>query len=140
MGQLRHIGTNGPSARCTRGRLGRMMRLGPYLFKLADTTRELEQIHRLNYRTFVKEIPQHHDDGTGELVDKYHDKNTYFIALLNGRLVGMLSAHDRPPFSVAGRMPDPTILTAPAVRPLEVRLLTVDPGERNSPALLRLVW
>src|SRR5437764_10120539 len=100
-----------------------MLRLGPYLFKQADTAPEFEQIHQLNYRTFVKEIPQHHENATGLLVDKYHAKNQYFIALRDGQLVGMLSAHDEPPFSVASRMPDPAILTAPGMRPLEVRLL-----------------
>jgi Flp pilus assembly protein TadB len=88
-----------------------MWRLGRYVFKIADTPSEFEQIHRLNYRTFVSEIPQHADPGTGGvLVDKFHAKSTYFIALRDGRLVGMLSAHDRPPFSVAGRLPDPGVL------------------------------
>ena len=29
------------------------------LYKIADTPTEFEQIHALNYRTFVEEIPQH---------------------------------------------------------------------------------
>jgi aspartate aminotransferase-like enzyme len=108
-----------------------MIRVGPYTFKLADSPAEFEQIHQLNYRTFVREIPQHADTGSGELVDKFHDKNTYFIALRGGRLVGMLSAHDQPPFSVADRLPDDSVLRGPDVRPLEVRLLAVESTERH---------
>ena len=75
-----------------------MLRLGRYLFKQAETAEEIEQVHRMNYRTFVREIPQHQDTGQGRLVDKYHDRNTYFIAIVEGQLVGMLSVHDGRPF------------------------------------------
>jgi aspartate aminotransferase-like enzyme len=118
-----------------------MLRIGRYVFKVADTPSEFEQIHRLNYRTFVSEIPQHADPGTGGvLVDKFHAKSTYFIALRDGRLVGMLSAHDRPPFSVAGRLPDPGVLERPGTRPLECRLLAVVPEERHTVAFAGLAW
>ena len=79
---------------------------GGYVFKRAETNEEFEQIHRLNYRTFVAEIPQHRDPGTGRLVDKFHDKNGYFVALDCGRVIGMISVHDQPPFSVADRLSD----------------------------------
>jgi aspartate aminotransferase-like enzyme len=118
-----------------------MLRIGRYVFKVADAPSEFEQIHRLNYRTFVSEIPQHADPGTGGvLVDKFHGKSTYFIALRDDRLVGMLSAHDRPPFSVAGRLPDPGVLERPGSRPLECRLLAVVPEERHTVAFAGLVW
>ena len=90
-----------------------MLRVGPYVFKRAETRQEFEQIHRLNYRTFVSEIPQYSDPGTGRLVDKFHDKSAYFIVLREGRVVGMLSTHDQPPFSVADRLRDPEILNRP---------------------------
>src|SRR4051812_7453401 len=75
------------------------VRLGPYLLKVAETAEEVEQVHRLNYRTFVREIPQHADQGDGRLVDKFHDRNVYFIAIREGRVVGMVSAHGGPKFS-----------------------------------------
>ena len=117
-----------------------MLRVGHYVFKCADTRQEFEQIHCLNYRTFVSEIPQHPDTGSGMLVDKFHGKNAYLIVLRDDRVVGMLSAHDQPPFSVADRLRDPTILTRPGMRPLEVRLLAIEPRERNSTLFFGLIW
>ncbi|MBI3409345.1 MAG: aminotransferase class V-fold PLP-dependent enzyme [Planctomycetes bacterium] len=117
-----------------------MLRVGNYLFKRADTTQEFEQIHRLNHRTFVEEIPQHHSTDSGLLVDKFHHKNSYLVVLREERVVGMVSAHDEPPFSVADRLPDPAILTRPGIRPLEVRLLAIEPGERNSTMFFGLIW
>lgn len=117
-----------------------MLRRGDYLFRFASTPAEFAQIHRLNHRTFVQEIPQHADNGTGELVDKFHEKNKYLICLKGERIVGMLSSHDKPPFSIADRLPDPSILSRPDVRPLEIRLLAVEPGERHSLVLIGLVW
>ena len=52
-----------------------MLKVGQYVFKRAETRQEFEQIHRLNFRTFVNEIPQHPDPGSGVLVDKSHTKN-----------------------------------------------------------------
>jgi aspartate aminotransferase-like enzyme len=117
-----------------------MLQVGRYVFKCADTKDEFEQIHRLNYQTFVGEIPQHHDNGSGALVDKFHDKNAYFIVLKDGCVIGMVSAHDRPPFSIASRLPDPGILTQSGTRPLEVRLLAVEPKERNSTVFFGLIY
>jgi aspartate aminotransferase-like enzyme len=117
-----------------------MFQDGGYVFKRADSSEEFDQIHRLNYRTFVSEIPQHPDPGNGRLVDKFHDKNTYFIALRDGRLVGMVSVHDQPPFSVAERLDDPTILQRPGTRPLEVRLLAIAPEQRKGTLLVGLLY
>src|SRR5882724_499383 len=112
-----------------------MQPVGRYVFKQAEAGPELEAVHRLNYRTFVREIPQHADPGTDRLVDKFHDRNVYFVALKDGRVVGMISAHGEPPFSVADLLVDQTLLSRPGCRPLEVRLLAVEPGERNGFAL-----
>jgi aspartate aminotransferase-like enzyme len=117
-----------------------MLRVGRYLFKRAETAEEFEQIHRLNYRTFVHELRQHADNGQGLLVDKYHDRNIYFIAVTQGRVVGMLSVHDEPPFSIESRLPDPTVLKKPGMRILEVRLLAIEPGERKTVVLAGMIY
>jgi aspartate aminotransferase-like enzyme len=117
-----------------------LFRLGPYSFKWAETDDELDQVHRLNYESFVREVAQYSDPGTGRLVDKFHDKNTYVIARLGGDVVGMVAAHDRPPFSVADRLADPAVLDRPGEQPLEVRLLAVRPGYRRGPVFSGLLW
>jgi aspartate aminotransferase-like enzyme len=116
-----------------------MLRVGRYVFKPAQTSDEIEAVHRLNYHTFVRELQQYPDTGAGRLVDKFHDKNTYFIALRDGVVIGMISVHGQAPFSVASRLPDPSILSRPGVRPIEVRLLAVDPAERNNAVAYGLV-
>lgn len=117
-----------------------MIRVGSYSFKRAETEKELEEIHALNYRTFVHEIAQHPDAGGGRLIDKFHDKNAYFIVVHRGRVVGMVSGHDQPPFSIADRLSDPSLLTAPGSRPLEVRLLAIEPAKRSSTVFFGLLW
>jgi len=117
-----------------------MLRVGPYIFKHAETLDEFEQIHRLNHRTFVDEIPQHTGTASGVLVDKFHSKNAYLIALRGERVVGMVSGHDQPPFSVASRLREPEILSRAGTRPLEARLLAIEPAERNSTLFFGLIW
>lgn len=114
------------------------IRLGRFVFKPAETPHELEQLHRLNYETFVREVPQHHDPGNGRLVDKFHDKSSYLVALDGDSVVGMLSVHDQPPFSVADKLDDPRVLERLGPRPLEVRLLAVRPELRHGPVFAGL--
>jgi predicted N-acetyltransferase YhbS len=117
-----------------------MWQLGRYLLKRAETAEEIEQIHRLNYRTFVEEIPQHASDEQDRLVDKFHHKNTYFVAVCDQCVVGMISVHDQPPFSVASRLPDPAILERSDRTRMEVRLLAVEPAHRGGPLMIGLLW
>jgi len=101
-----------------------------YVFKLAETPEEFADIHRLLYRTFVLEIPRYDDPGTDHLVDKYHERNRYFVALRKGRVCGMTAVHDQPPFSVAAALDDPNVLPRLSPRLLEARILAVEPRER----------
>jgi N-acyl-L-homoserine lactone synthetase len=101
-----------------------------YLFKLAETPQELADIHRLLYRTFVLEIPRYDDPGTDFLVDKYHERNLYFVAVRKGRVCGMTAVHDQPPFSVAAALDDPNVLYKLRPRLLEARIFAVEPRER----------
>jgi GNAT superfamily N-acetyltransferase len=104
---------------------------GDYHLKLADRPEEIEQIQRLLYRTFVLEIGQHPDAGTGRHVDKFHGKNTYLVAERDGQIKGMLAVHDRPPFSVADALVCKEVLERLCPRLLEVRLLAVERDERG---------
>ncbi|GJM20591.1 MAG: aminotransferase V [Planctomycetota bacterium] len=111
------------------------VRRGRFVFKVATHARELEQLHRLNHATFVREVPQHADPGHERLVDKFHGKNLYFVAKLDEHVVGMVSVHGEPPFSIASRLPDPRVLDTLGAHPLEVRLLAVRPEHRGSAVL-----
>ena len=77
----------------------------PLVFKLATEDWEFEQIHRLNYRTFVEEIPQHQPSAHQRLVDKFHAENTYLICLSHQKLVGMLAVRGQRPFSLDHKLP-----------------------------------
>src|SRR5882672_10647522 len=72
----------------------------PLVFKTASEDWEFEQIHRLNYKTFAEEIPQHNVSPTHRLVDKFHGENTYLISVCGRKLVGMLAVRGQRPFSL----------------------------------------
>ena len=118
-----------------------LMRLGRFRFKRAESGAELEQVHRLNDETFVREVAQYDDTGSDRLVDKFHDKNIYLIAMQRRRAGG----HGRRARSAAvlgggpaGR-PD-RCSTGWRGRPMEVRLLAVRPGHRRGPVFSGLLW
>jgi N-acyl-L-homoserine lactone synthetase len=113
---------------------------GRYVFKQAETEQEFAEIHRLNYRTFVAELGQYPDAEGSQHVDKFHDKNTYFIAMDAGRVAGMISVHDQPPYSIEQRLSDKSLLTNLGPRLLEVRLLAVEPSMRHSMVIGGLLW
>jgi len=102
------------------------------IFKVATEDWELEQIHRLNYRTFVEEIPQHPPNPEGRLVDRFHAENTYLICLQGRRLVAMLAMRAKRPFSLDGKLPNVDAYLPKGRNPIEVRLLAVEPEFRKT--------
>jgi hypothetical protein len=100
-------------------------RLGGYRFKQAESDAEFQQVHRLNHAVFADEVAQHPRTPTGALIDKFHHKNVYFIALEKEELVGLVAVHSQPPFSIAERLADATLLDRLGGPLLEVRLLAV---------------
>lgn len=61
------------------------------IYKVADQDWEFESIHKLNYKTFVEEIPQHEETKDQFRIDRFHEENTYLICLDEDRLVGMVA-------------------------------------------------
>ena len=102
-----------------------------YTYKIANKESEFEKIFRLNYETFVEEIPQHERNESRRLVDKFHDENLYLICLQGDELMGMLAARDKRPFSLDAKIPDLDRYIPPDRNPVEVRLLSVVPGARS---------
>ncbi len=104
----------------------------PLVFKLATEDWEFEQIHRLNYRTFVEEIPQHQPSAVPRLVDKFHAENTYLICLSNQKLVGMLAVRGHRPFSLDQKLPGLDSYLPPGRTICEIRLLAIEKKFRGA--------
>lgn len=109
------------------------MRADPtFRLKIATEDWEFEAIHRLNYQTFVEEIPQHPHNPDGRLVDRFHAENHYVIALQGRQLAGMLALRWHRPFSLDAKVPDLDQYLPAGRRPVEARLLAVAPGCRQT--------
>ncbi|MBW8888792.1 MAG: GNAT family N-acetyltransferase [Fibrobacteres bacterium] len=106
----------------------------PLQVKIADRAGEFEQIGKLNYRTFVEEIPQHHPNEEQCLIDKFHGENLYLVCLDGESVVGMVALRDRRPFSLDAKLPDLDAYLPPGARAVEIRLLSVLPERRRGPA------
>ena len=102
-------------------------------YRVAAAEWEFEQIHRLNYRTFVEEIPQHPPNAERRLVDKFHAENTYGICVRDGRVVGMLAWRARRPFSLDQKLAELDAYLPPGRKPCEIRLLAVEKECRRGP-------
>jgi GNAT superfamily N-acetyltransferase len=98
-----------------------------------------DAIHRLNYRTFVEEIPQHPPNTERRLVDRFHDQNVYAVYEVDGTVVGMVSARMHRPFSLDQQLGPVEEWLAPNARPLEIRLLAIEPAFRATRVFVRLV-
>ena len=108
------------------------------LYKIASLESEFEQIHRLNYETFVEEIPQHGENPERRLVDKYHGENTYIICLDGDELAGMLAVRDERPFSLDRKLPGLDSYLPVSRSLCELRLLSVKKERRYRKVLLGL--
>ncbi len=103
-----------------------------YTFKVANEPWEFEQVHRLNYETFVEEIPQHQRNPEGILVDKFHLENTYIICRNGIQVLGMLAVRGARPFSLDQKLPDLDRYLPTGKSVCEIRLLSVRKDYRRS--------
>lgn len=108
-------------------------------FKIASDDQEFEQIHRLNYKTFVEEIPQHEAKADKRLVDKFHKENTYMICLKGGQLVGMVAIRSTRPFSLDQKLSNLDSYLPKSSSPCEIRLLAVEKSHRGGQILKGLM-
>lgn len=109
------------------------------LYKIASAPGELEQIHRLNYETFVEEIPQHPANPEKRLVDQFHDQNTYVICKKGEDLVGMIAARALRPFSLDAKLANLDSYLPPDRVMCEIRLLAVKPAYRRQKVFFGLL-
>lgn len=102
------------------------------IFKVASEPWEFEQIHELNYQTFVDEIPQHQRNANGKLVDKFHKENTYVICVRDREVLGMIALRDKRPLSLDDKLENLESYLPPFKRIIEYRLLAVKKQHRNT--------
>lgn len=110
------------------------------IYKVADQAWEFESIHKLNYKTFVEEIPQHEETKERVRIDRFHEENTYLICLHDDKLVGMVTLRGKRPFSLDNKIPNlDYYLQEHGENVYEIRLLSVEREYRNGRALLGLI-
>lgn len=109
--------------------------MAPVAFRIARQERELEQLHALHYRAFVEEIPQHATNAARLHVDRFHDQNTYLVAVDGETVIGSVAVRTTRPFSLDGKLPDLDAHLPPGRRFCEVRLLNITPQHRHSDVL-----
>lgn len=108
-------------------------------FKQAKESWEFEAIFKLNYATFVEEIPQHHHNPKRKLVDKFDKENTYMIALKNKEIIAMVALRDTRPFSLDQKMDNLDTYLPKHKKICEVRLLSVRKDFRNTKMIVGLL-
>jgi len=109
------------------------------ILKPATELYEFLQIHKLNYKTFVDEIPQHQQNPEKILVDKFHNKNKYLIAKNGRKVIGMVCYNGERPFSLDSKIPDLDQYLPQHTNIVEARLLSVCQEERNPTVAYRLL-
>ncbi|MHC1722820.1 MAG: GNAT family N-acetyltransferase [Aminipila sp.] len=100
---------------------------------------EFELIYKLNYETFVEEIPQHHVNQNKTLVDRFDKENTYIIAIKNKEIIGMLALRDKRPFSLDQKISNLDSYLPVYRRICEVRLLSVRKQFRKTKVMYALI-
>ncbi len=100
-------------------------------FKVASDDAEFDQMHRLNYRTFVEEIPQHDPNPGRRLIDRFDPENTYIICLKDKKLLGMVAVRGQRPFSLDQKLGDLNAYLPRRRSICEIRLLAVEQANRN---------
>ncbi len=111
----------------------------PLTFKIATEQWEFDQIHKLNYRTFVEEIPQHKENPEKTLIDEFHQDNRYVICLRDNQLIGMVAIRDERPFSLDQKLRNLDSYLPECSSIVEIRLLSVERGFRRGHVLKGLL-
>ena len=109
------------------------------ILKAATELYEFLQIHQLNYKTFVEEIPQHQENPEKKLIDKFHTKNKYVIAVKDRNVIGMVCYNSERPFSLDTKIDDLDQYLPSNSNIAEIRLLSVTSEERKTTVAYRLL-
>ncbi|WP_164668691.1 aminotransferase class V-fold PLP-dependent enzyme [Virgibacillus doumboii] len=107
-------------------------------YKIASEPEEMEQIYKLNYETFVEEIPQHQQNESHRLIDKFDKENIYIVAKDYEEVIGMIAVRANRPFSLDHKLDDLDDYLPKDANPCEVRLLSVKKKYRKSLVFFQL--
>lgn len=111
-----------------------------YFYRIARTKQDEEQIYKLNYETFVEEIPQHEPNNHRLLKDQFHNENTYLLCMKGSHIIGMIAVRSTRPFSLDKKIgPVEARLTNPPRHPVEVRLLSIEEQYRTGRPFLGML-
>ncbi|MDW0109929.1 aminotransferase class V-fold PLP-dependent enzyme [Sporosarcina aquimarina] len=111
-----------------------------YIYRIAKTKHDEEQIHKLNYETFVEEIPQHESNGQRLLKDQFHSENTYLLCMKGSHIIGMIAVRSARPFSLDKKIgPVEARLSNPPHHPVEIRLLSIKEQYRTGRPFLGMM-
>ncbi|HEX7063647.1 MAG TPA: GNAT family N-acetyltransferase [Bacillales bacterium] len=116
-----------------------MITTSSLMFKIASEPSEFEQIYKLNYKTFVGEIPQHEENAENRLIDRFHEENTYIVCIDEGKIVGMIAVRGNRPFSLDEKLEDLDSYFPDGRSICEVRLLAVEKEYRNGRVFVGLM-
>jgi len=111
--------------------------------RFAEGEQDLQQVWRLNYETYVRELGQEQVPpdiaASGMLPDKLRDHTVYVIALHKGELVGMVAITlPTGPFSIESSLSDPSVLDGIRDQTMEGRRLAVKRAYRGKGVMLRM--
>ena len=109
------------------------------VFKVASEAWEFEQVHTLNYQTFVEEIPQHQQNTERKLVDRFHAENIYVICTYGRSVVAMIALRDKRPLSLDEKIEGLEFYLPPFESILEYRLLAVKKEYRNTATFIGIM-
>ena len=111
-----------------------------YWCKIAQTQAEFTAIAKLNYATFVEEIPQHEPNASKEIKDRFHAENTYLVVYKETTIIGMLAFRDQRPFSLDEKIGavENYLNEEHCGKLCEIRLLAVAKAYRTGRVLLKL--
>jgi N-acyl-L-homoserine lactone synthetase len=117
-----------------------LLKIARYSFGIANAWDEQDQIQRLLHRTFVLEIGQDEDSGTGCLLDKFHDKNTYIVAAHGNHVCGVVALHDQTPFSAISDLECKEQLERLVPEIVEARRFAITRSHRSGIIFAGITW
>lgn len=110
----------------------------PVVIREAGTPADWDAALRLAHRVFAEELGLKPRQPDGRLADPYVGRSRGLVAWSGGRAVGLITVSIERPFSIDAKLPDLDSWLMPARRPVEVRLLAVEPTRRRGGLMARL--